>query len=76
MSKTPLPPRQREVLKFVEGFIAKMGYSPTRKDIALGFGYKSLNTVEGHLQALGRKGALRLIPGIARGIVLNGRKHG
>ena len=73
MSKLPLPSKQREVLKFVEDFIAQMGYSPTRNDIAVGFGYKSHNTVECHLRALARKGELRLISGISRGIALNAK---
>ena len=70
MNKT-LSPRQQEILKFVEGFIARMGYSPTRRDIAECFGFASQNAAEQHLQALSRKGAIRLIPGISRGIALN-----
>ena len=73
MEKT-LSPRQKEILKFVEGFVKRMGYSPTRRDISECFGFASQNAAEQHLKALARKGALRLIPGIARGIVLNGRK--
>ncbi len=65
---TELTPQQRNVLEFIKRFIADLEYPPTRKEIADGLGFKSCNAAEEHLQALDRKGAIRLHRGIARGL--------
>jgi repressor LexA len=67
-----LTPRQLQVLIFIRGFIAEEGCPPTRADIARGFWFKSANAAEEHLQALERKGAIRLRTGRARGIQIVG----
>lgn len=71
MSTKQLTARQAEVLAWINKFKAEKGYSPTRKEIAEGMGFKSANAAEDHLQALAAKGALRITPGIARGIVID-----
>lgn len=68
--KQALTERQGEILKFVELFRAKYGYSPTRHEIAEGFGFASCNAAEQHLRALETKGWVRITPRISRGLVL------
>ena len=54
-----LSKRQRQVLDFVAGFIARRGYSPSLQEIAVGLGLSSVATVHQHVAALVAKGALR-----------------
>jgi repressor LexA len=62
----PLTAKQREVLEWMQ---ANMGYfSPTVREIAQQFGFKSPNGVTCHLKALERKGYIRMAQGRARGI--------
>lgn len=71
MKLIPLSPMQREILKFVIGFIKIRGYPPTRQDICDGFGFKSCNAAQQFLKALERKGRVRLASnGVSRGIVV------
>ena len=65
-----LSPRQGEVLKFIQEYLAESGMPPTRAEIATAFGFKSPNAAEEHIRALQRKGMLDLIPGASRGIQL------
>jgi repressor LexA len=61
VSNSPAPvlyPRQRQVLKYIEKFIAKNGYSPTLTDIKNHLGVKALSTVHEHLIKLEDKGFL------------------
>ncbi len=55
----PLTKRQKEILDFIEGFIAENGYAPSFEEIADSFGYASLATVHEHLSNLERKGYIR-----------------
>ena len=55
----PLTRRQKEILDYIEGFIAEWGYSPSFEEIAESFGYSSLATVHEHLSNLERKGYIR-----------------
>lgn len=66
----PLTGRQREILAFIEMSIKMCGIPPSRVEIAEAFGFRSPNAAEDHLKALHRKGAIDLVPGIARGIRL------
>lgn len=50
--------RQKEVLDFLEGFVARNGYSPSFEEIARGLSLKSLATVHKHITNLERKGLL------------------
>ena len=62
--------QQLNVLAFIREFQREQSMPPTRADIARHFGWKSANAAEDHIRALERKGALRLKPGISRGIFL------
>ncbi len=55
----PLTKRQKEILDFIDGFIADRGYAPSFEEIARSFGYASLATVHEHLSNLERKGYIR-----------------
>jgi len=55
----PLTKRQKEILDYIEAFIAQRGYAPSFEEIAERFGYSSLATVHEHLSNLERKGYIR-----------------
>ncbi len=65
-----LTPRQEEILDMIRDSIQKSGMPPTRVEIARAFGFRSPNAAEGHLRALAKKGAIQLLPGASRGILL------
>jgi SOS-response transcriptional repressor LexA len=62
----PLTDRQREVLDFIRANMHL--YSPTVREIAAAMSIKSPNGVFVHLEALERKGYIRMANGKARGI--------
>ncbi len=66
----PLTPRQTEVLEYIRRHLNLHGAPPTRAEIVEAFGFRSPTAAEDHLRALARKGAIRLLPGSARGIRL------
>lgn len=68
--KMELTPQQAEVLEFIRLYREKYGKSPTRHEIREGFGWSSQQAVECHLLALRRKGKIKQIPRINRGIRL------
>jgi repressor LexA len=51
--------KQRELLTFIEGFIAEHGYSPSYREIMTGLQYNSVATVALHVNSLIRRGHLR-----------------
>jgi repressor LexA len=55
----PLTKRQKEILDFLELFVAEHGYPPSYEEIARHFGYTSLATVHEHLENLRQKGYIR-----------------
>jgi repressor LexA len=59
LSVAPLTKRQKEILDYIDGFIAERGYAPSFEEIAESFGYASLATVHEHLSNLERKGFIR-----------------
>ncbi|MGH7196885.1 MAG: LexA family protein [Candidatus Saccharimonadales bacterium] len=59
MSETRPSKKQRELLSFIDGFIAGHGYGPSYREIMRGLGYKSVSTVAIHVDNLIRKGHLR-----------------
>ncbi len=65
-----LTPRQSQILKMIQDFIAETGMPPTRAEIAEELGFRSPNAAEEHLRALQSKGVLELMPGTSRGIQL------
>jgi repressor LexA len=66
----PLTKRQREILDYIDGFIADQGYAPSFEEIAEHFGYSSLATVHEHLSNLERKGYIRKAYNESRSIEL------
>ena len=50
--------RQKEVVDFLESFVARNGYSPSFEEITRGMGLKSLATVHKHITNLEKKGLL------------------
>ena len=63
-----LTPRQAEAVAYIRA--NSHLYGPTIREIAAAMGIASVNGVQGHLDALEKKGVLRRTPGIARGIEL------
>lgn len=71
-----LTERQSQVLALIRSRVRRRGAPPTRREIADALGLASANAAESHLRALARKGAIRLLPGSARGIRLTGGAGG
>jgi len=51
--------KQRELLTYIEQFIAEHGYSPSYREIMTGLNYTSVATVALHVNNLVRRGHLR-----------------
>lgn len=66
--------RQKELLDFINQYIKKHGYAPTLVEMAKGLGVSSLATVHEHLASLTRKGIIRRLSGVVRGIELLDKK--
>ena len=66
-----LTTRQLEVVAFIQRFKKLTDCPPTRQDIANNFGFASPNAAEDHLRALEKKGAVTLVRGRCRGIVVS-----
>lgn len=54
-----LTKRQKQILDYLQGYVADNGYSPSYEEIAAHFGYGSLATVHEHLENLKVKGYIR-----------------
>jgi len=65
-----LTPRQAEILQLIREAIESSGFPPTRAEICRVLGFRSPNAAEEHLRALERKGAIEILDGTARGILL------
>lgn len=68
--------RQAEVFAFLQSFIEKNGYPPTRQQVADHFAFASANGADQHLRALERHGAIHLDAGVARGIKVLAKLEG
>ena len=68
--------RQRQILEFLNNYIAKHSHAPTLVEIAKKLGVKSLATVHEHLQTLEKKGLIKKSSGISRSIELIDQKIG
>ncbi len=55
---SPLTPKQKKILDFIEGHSEREGYPPSQQEIAAAFGFRSLGTVQNYLVRLEREGAL------------------
>jgi repressor LexA len=62
--------KQRELLGFIEEFIAAHGYSPSYREIMKGLGYTSVATVSLHINNLIKRGHLRKRDRSARSLEL------
>ena len=62
--------RQKEILDFLESFVARNGYSPSFEEIARGMSLKSLATVHKHITNLEKKGMLDRVHNRSRSIDL------
>lgn len=60
--------RQGEIVEFIGEQLRSAGTSPTVREIGQRFGIASPGAVRNHVDALLKKGALRKIPGIHRGL--------
>lgn len=60
--------RQKEILDFLERFVAQNGYSPSFEEIARGMELKSLATVHKHITNLEKKGMLDRVHNRSRSI--------
>lgn len=65
-----LTPVQTKLMHFIKDYIAQHEVPPTCAEIAKGMGYKSPNAAVDGLKILERKGQIRVIKGVARGIRL------
>jgi len=67
---TVLYRRQKQIVNFLNRYIDRFGHAPTLVEIAKHLGVRSLATVHEHLQVLEKKGLIKKISGISRGIEL------
>ena len=65
---TELTKRQRQIVDFIERNQQGTGVTPSFKDIAGQFGFRSLTTVADHLRLIRQKGVLTSEPGQARSL--------
>lgn len=63
-----LTPKQAEIAQFIEEYISINRYSPSYREIAHKFGYKSIGSVFKHIHALQAKGTISLNPTFTRSI--------
>ena len=61
-------PRQKAILDFIREFTRENSYAPSRREIAKGLGLSSVATVQEHVEALEKKGLLKLQSETNRGI--------
>jgi repressor LexA len=63
-----LTKRQQQVLEFIQDSQHKQGVTPTCREIAAHFRFRSPNAALAHIQALTAKGFLKSLPGRARSL--------
>ncbi|MCI2430870.1 transcriptional repressor LexA [Candidatus Acetothermia bacterium] len=71
--RSELTEKQRRILDFIVECISDQGMPPTLREIAQHFGMRSVRSVQTHLEALERKGAIRRLIGKSRGIEVIGQ---
>ncbi len=61
MTDSPIRPtkKQKELLSFLEGFIAENGYSPSYREIMKALNYNSVATVALHISSLEKRGHIQ-----------------
>jgi repressor LexA len=70
MTKDTLTDKQKQVLKFIYEQVRSRQLAPTIREIGEKFGFSSTGTVRDHLNALVKKGYIRIQEGKARAIEL------
>src|SRR5207302_7734433 len=70
MSGDDLSPKQRGILRFLEGFIAEHDYPPSIRDIQTGCDISSTSVVDYNLKRLEEKGYIRRDREVSRAIEL------
>ena len=65
---------QQAILAMIAERIAREGVPPSQTEIARSFGFKGVRAAQYHLEALEQAGAIRRVPGQARGIRLVGSR--
>ena len=70
MKGAELTDRQRRVLEAIRTAVRETGLPPTRSELAKALNLDHITAVNGHLQALARKGWVELLPSVERGIIL------
>jgi repressor LexA len=62
--------KQKQLIDFLRQYIQKHGVAPRLEEIAKALGVSSLATVHEHISALEKKGVLRRLAGVVRGVEL------
>src|SRR6056297_1074692 len=70
MRMSPLTPKQKKVLDFIQTHQEQEGYSPSQQEIARAFGFRSLGTVQNYLVRLEREGVLSRTWNARRGMAV------
>lgn len=70
IERFPITTRQLEFLTVIRNWVAENGFPPTRAEMAKLMGFSSPNGAQTHLEALRRKGLIRVDAGAARGVQL------
>jgi len=70
MNRDKLTDKQASVLGYLRHYHSVNGLMPTYQDISKGMGFKSINASVDHCRLIAAKGYIKIIPNIARGIVI------
>src|SRR6478735_7305915 len=70
ITKNDLSETQQAILALITERVEADGVPPSQAEIASAFGFKGVRAAQYHLEALEQAGAIRRIPGQARGIRL------
>lgn len=71
-----LAPKQKQVLRFIESYLAENNYAPSHEEIAQGVGLKNRMTVKEHVDKLRIKGYVDFIDGKNRTLQVIDRSRG
>jgi repressor LexA len=71
---SPLTPKQKNILDFIQSYADREGYPPSQQEIARTFGFRSLGTVQNYLVRLEREGLLSRDWNARRGLRVLGPK--
>jgi repressor LexA len=70
ITNAALTETQQAILALISEKVEQEGVPPSQAEIAAAFGFKGVRAAQYHLEALERAGAIRRLPGQARGIRL------